>query len=361
MIPTGFRLPDLTVTLSAFLLLSLGIVVIYSSDPQLAWQQFGFAVIGFLLYGLISSINFEYFQHYWKPAYIITLVLLGIVLLLGIESRGSIRWIPVGPFRFQPSEFAKPVLILVLAYFWSVNPPNWKNIAKSALYTAPIFFLIFRQPDLGTALTLAVIWISMLVAANVSFVKLGIMAGTFLTILPIGWLFLHDYQKNRIFSFLSPTNDPLGVGYNVIQSTIAVGSGQIMGRGLGRGTQSRLQFLPEFRTDFIFASIAEELGFLGSALLLALYGFMMGRSLRIAGQSSSRFGGLLVVGVLGMLFFQIVVNIGMNIGVLPITGITLPLVSYGGSSVIATLICLGMVASVARFAHGGMVVSRDLE
>ncbi len=357
----NFRsLPDVTITLSAFLLLTLGILVIYSSDNQLAFLQLLFAVIGFTLFWIISQLELDFFHGYLKPAYITIIIMLLIVLALGVESRGSIRWIPLGPFRFQPSEFAKPVFILCLAKFWTDNNPSWKNIVKSFGLLAPVFLLIFKQPDLGTALTLGAIWLTMLVAANTSVIKLTLMGLSAVVMLPVSWLFLHDYQKNRIFSFLSPTNDPLGVGYNVIQSTIAVGSGELMGRGLGRGTQSRLQFLPEFRTDFIFASIAEEFGFLGSFLLLSFYGFMLGRLLRLAALTADRFSGLVILGVLAMLIFQIAVNIGMNIGILPITGITLPLISYGGSSVIATLISLGFVSSVAKLRKHEVVLSRDL-
>lgn len=339
-------LPDATITLSSFLLLCLGILVIYSSDTGLALMQSMFAVIGFVLYWIISKINLDYWQNYTKIFYISIFVLLVVVLILGLESRGSIRWIPLGPLRFQPSEFAKPILILCLAQFWASRLPTWKNIALSIGLLSPFFFLVFRQPDLGTALTLASIWLGILISANISAIKLGLMTAVTAVMLPIGWLFLHDYQKNRIFSFLSPTNDPLGVGYNVIQSTIAVGSGELLGRGLGRGTQSRLQFLPEFRTDFIFASIAEEFGFLGSTVVLLLYGFILMRLLRIVSAiRHNRFASLVILGVMSMLTFQITVNIGMNIGILPITGITLPLISYGGSSVIATLMCLGLVSS----------------
>ncbi len=353
-------LPDITITLTAFLLLSLGILVIYSSDPGLALQQVIIGLIGFGLYWLISSIDIEYFQSYLKPAYIGIIVLLVIVFILGIESRGSIRWIPLGLFRFQPSEFAKPVLILCLASFWSHNYPSWKNIAKSLGIFLPFFLLIFRQPDLGTALTVGAIWLVMLICANLSLFKMIVMGVAAMVILPISWFFLHDYQKTRFMSFLSPTSDPLGVGYNVIQSMIAVGSGEVMGRGLGRGTQSRLQFLPEFRTDFIFASIAEEFGFLGSAVVVSLYSIMFMRLLKIATSTRNGFGGLVVVGVLAMLIFQTAINIGMNIGIFPITGITLPLISYGGSSLIVTLMSLGLVASVARTEHSDIYISRDL-
>ncbi|KKS71192.1 rod shape-determining protein RodA [Candidatus Daviesbacteria bacterium RIFCSPLOWO2_01_FULL_43_38] len=342
-------LPDLLITLPVILLLSLGVLVIYSSDPRLAIQQIVFALIGLLIYWFLSLVDFQSYNNYTKYLYIGVLALLLIVFIVGIETRGSLRWIQVVGINLQPSELAKPVLILFLAKFWSSSRANWLNIFKSFLFIVPLLGLVFKQPDLGTALTLLMIWLVMLVGANISAVKLAIMGFVSLIFMPVAWIFLQDYQKSRILSFFSPFNDPLGSGYNVIQSTIAVGSGEILGRGLGRGTQSRLQFLPEYRTDFIFASIAEEFGFLVSVVVVGLYGLVIGRSLKIIQETRSRFGSLLVFGVLGMLFFQIVVNIGMNIGVAPVTGITLPLLSYGGSSIIATLISLGLIASVARF------------
>lgn len=188
----------------------------------------------------------------------------------------------------------------------------------------------------------------MLLVSQISLRKILslILIGTL--IIPITWFFLHDYQKERITGFLAPELDPLGRGYNLIQSTIAVGSGQLFGRGLGRGTQSRLQFLPEFRTDFIFASIAEELGLLGSLVILLIYLYMLLYCLKIANQTEDKFSYLIIIGVSSMLLFQVFVNIGMNIGILPITGITLPLISYGGSSLIVTFICLGLIASVTK-------------
>ncbi|MFA5933067.1 MAG: rod shape-determining protein RodA [Microgenomates group bacterium] len=344
-------IPDFYISIPAILLMSLGVLVIYSSEPKLAIQQLIIAVIGIGLYWFFSLIDLRFYQEYLKFIYGFMLFLLGVVFILGFETRGSIRWIPLGLFNFQPSEFIKPILILLLAKFWSDNNSSWLNIVKSILIISPAIILIFKQPDLGTTLTVIMIWIFMLIGSNISVLKLFLMFITSLILTPLGWLFLKDYQKYRITSFLSPEKDPLGIGYNAIQSTIAVGSGEVFGRGLGRGTQSRLQFLPEFRTDFIFASIAEEFGFLGSVILLFLYSAIIGRSLRIMHNANNRFSNLVVLGVLGMFFFQIIVNIGMNIGILPITGITLPLVSYGGSSLLTTLICLGFIASVAKFGN----------
>lgn len=336
------------ILVSSLLLISIGILVIYSSSFELSLQQFIYTLIGVMLFVFVSHFDFPLFEKFIKPLYFFTILLLIVVYILGIETRGSIRWIPVGFFNIQPSEFAKPVLILLLALFWSRNVPSWNNIFKSFLWIFPIIFLIFKQPDLGSTLTLIAIWVGMLFTSSVSIKKIIILVLIAVLVLPTSWVFLRDYQKQRITAFLQPTVDPLGRGYNLIQSTIAVGSGQILGRGLGRGTQSRLQFLPEFRTDFIFASIAEEMGFVGSLIILSIYLFLLTYCLKIASETNDRFNFSLIVGVLSMLIFQIFVNIGMNVGILPITGITLPLISYGGSSLIATFFCLGIVASVAN-------------
>ncbi len=344
-VPQIFNWP---ITLSSLLLLSVGILVIYSSSKELAIGQLLYVVIGCLFYVLILQLDTHSLKRFVKPLYFFIIFLLIAVLILGIETRGSIRWIPLGLINIQPSEFAKPVLILFLAAFWSKNVPGWRNVFKSLFWAAPVILLIFKQPDLGSSLTLVAIWTGMLFASKISLKKILILTLVALIIIPLSWVFLKDYQRQRITGFLSPESDPLGRGYNLIQSTIAVGSGQLWGRGLGRGTQSRLQFLPEFRTDFIFASIAEEMGFLGSVVILVLYLYLLIYILRVAGKTEDRFSYLLVLGVFSQISFQIFVNMGMNMGILPITGITLPLISYGGSSLVATIICLGLVSSVSK-------------
>lgn len=342
------KLINFPISLSSFLLVSIGILVIYSSSRELAIQQFIFTIVGMIFLLLVSQLEVQSMKNLATPLYMLILALLVATLILGFETRGVLRWIPLGILNIQPSEFAKPILILFLSKFWSENNPSWRNIFKSLLWFAPVFLLIFKQPDLGSALTLIAIWLGILFAAHVSIKKILILALITIFVIPAGWVFLHDYQKGRILSFLAPESDPLGKGYNLIQSTIAVGSGQFLGRGLGRGTQSRLQFLPEFRTDFIFASIAEEMGFVGSMLILSLYLFLLCYLLRVAQRVNNSFSLLVVMGVVSMFLFQVFVNIGMNVGLLPITGITLPLISYGGSSLIAIFLSLGMVASSAR-------------
>lgn len=333
------------------LILALGITVIFSADTNttLAIQQLIFGIVGLGGYFFIRWFDYRVLSHYVKPFYIISVVLLLVTWFIGFESRGSLRWISIGPINIQPSEIAKPIMILALAWFWSREIATWRAIFKSLFFTLPVFFLIFIQPDLGTALTILSIWGGLLFASNISWKKISILLLIGALTLPTSWFFLHDYQRERLISFASPQNDPQGIGFHVIQSTIAVGSGGLFGRGLGRGTQSRLQFLPEFRTDFIFSFIAEELGFLGSGIILILYAIILILVYRTLNGSKDRFGELICVGVLSMLFIQIFINIGMNVGLLPITGITLPLLSYGGSSLVSTMICLGLVASVAKF------------
>ncbi len=331
------------------LILTLGITVIFSSSQLLAIQQLIFAMIGLCGYFFLRWIDYRAITGYIIISYAVVLILLLITWFIGFESRGSVRWIPLGPINIQPSEFAKPVVILMLAWFWSKNFPSIKSIFKSAMLVLPIFLLIFIQPDLGTSITIFAIWGGMLLASNISLKKIIMLLLIGVLALPAAWFFMHDYQKDRLISFLSPQEDPKGIGFHVIQSTIAVGSGGIFGRGLGRGTQSRLQFLPEFRTDFIFAFIAEELGFLGSSIVLILYSVILFFIARALDGSKDRFGELVCFGVLTMMGIQIFINIGMNTGILPITGITLPLLSYGGSSLISVLLCLGLVASVSKY------------
>lgn len=344
----------------AILLLILSMSMIYSSSPptdpnlgpSMAMSQLVFGVIGIIGYYFLRNFDYRSLHSLVKWSYGVVLLLLILTALLGFASHGAVRWIALGPFNLQPSEFAKPVLILALASFWSQREASWRNIALSLVLITPFVGLIFKQPDLGTALTIVFIWMLMLFAANISYKKLltlviiGCISG------PLGWLTLQSYQKNRILTFLSPTADPLNNGFHAIQSMIAVGSGELLGKGLGEGTQSRLQFLPEFRTDFIFAFITEELGFIGAMIILLFYGCIFFLLFRVLDRVKDRFGELILIGVMAMLLFQITVNIGMNIGIVPITGITLPFLSYGGSSLITIFLSLGFAASVARWGTG---------
>jgi rod shape determining protein RodA len=222
-----------------------------------------------------------------------------------------------------------------------------KLIKSIFLLFFPALF-VFLQPDLGSCLVIVFIWLGMVFAKGVK-ARWLVSGLAFLALfLPLSWHFLKDYQRQRIYNFLQPQNDPLGSGFNVIQSIITVGSGKIFGRGLGRGTQSQLRFLPERHTDFIFASLAEEIGFLGVIVLLSLFFFLLWRILIVAKNAADSFAYFICLGVFNLIFIQVFINIGMNLGILPITGITLPLISYGGSSLISTMICLGLVSSLSR-------------
>lgn len=314
-------------------------------------QQLLFALLGLVIFFLISKFDYRAIKSITTPLYVLIILFLILVFIIDFETRGSVRWIPLGFINLQPSEFAKPVIVLLLAKFWEKNLTSWKNILLSLIWILPVVLLIFKQPDLGTALTIGGLWLGVLFAARISFKKVIPIILIIILGIPLSWLALQDYQKNRVISFISPSTDPLGLGYNLIQSTIAVGSGQIFGRGLGQGTQSRLQFLPEYRTDFIFASISEELGFIGSMLIVLIYLYLIIYCVNIAEKSTDILGFLICFGIISLLLFQIIVNIGMNIGLFPITGITLPLLSYGGSSVVTTLVLLGLVASVSRYSR----------
>lgn len=338
---------DFLILLAVVVVASLGLTILWSVAPALLSQQFIFLILGFILFFSFSRIDFRLFAHFKWFFYLFPCFLLLLTFFFGSWTRGAVRWIEIGPLRLQPSELAKPFLIVFFASFLS-SGLSFKRVLVSFFLLLIPLFLVFKQPDLGNTLILLAFFTTIVIMGGLR--PIFIWLGTFLVggLTPFFWYFLKDYQKERLISFLNPYHDPLGAGYNLFQAMIAVGSGQIIGRGLGRGTQSHLQFLPEHHTDFIFASLAEELGFVGSFILLFAYGLLLWRILKTAERIQDPFGVLICGGVFGMLLTQIFINIGMNIGLLPITGITLPLVSYGGSSLISTLLSLGLVESVAR-------------
>jgi len=331
-----------------FILLFLGLFVLKSIFPSLFIQQLIWAIFGIFAFFIFSSIDYEHYEKLSWIFYFASIFFLLITFLFGAITRGSVRWLEIGGVGIQSSELVKPFLILFLATFLSDQRTDLKKIIYSGLLTALIALLIFLQPDLGSSLVVLFIWLGMILAKSIKgkwIVSGLVLLGLFF---PLFWRFLKDYQKKRIFTFLNPSSDPLGSGFNLIQSKIAVGSGQLFGRGLGRGTQSHLQFLPERHTDFIFASLAEELGFIGSLILILLFFFLLLKILLLAVNSRDRFASLVCIGVFSLLFIQVFVNVGMNLGLLPITGLTLPLISYGGSSLLSTMIALGIISSIAK-------------
>ncbi|MBI4039544.1 rod shape-determining protein RodA [Candidatus Daviesbacteria bacterium] len=339
---------DGVLTLCAVFLSLFGLAMIGSVAPSLFLQQLAFFGVGFLLYLLFSSFDYRIFRHLAPLLYLMTMLFLIFTYFWGLTARGSVRWLTIADFRLQPSEIAKVVLIITacsLLLKFRKNFPVALILSLTAMLLPML--LVFLQPDLGSSMVIASIWLSIILAFGVpkKYLMMGILG--LALVIPISWNVLHDYQKQRLVTFVNPYLDPLGSGYHAIQSTIAVGSGQFWGKGFGKGTQSHLQFLPEQYTDFIFATLAEEFGFVGSMIIVALFTILCLRLIFIAQHAPDLFGCLIVVGVLVMILVQTVVNIGMNVGLLPITGITLPLVSYGGSSLISTLIALGIASSVA--------------
>jgi rod shape determining protein RodA len=270
--------------------------------------------------------------------------------VLGKTALGATRWIDFGFFQFQPSEFAKLVMIVVLAKYFSANydfMDSWRHLATSLLYVLVPAGLVLIQPDLGTALVLMVIWGVMAIVARVRLSHLAVLIGGALAAIPLLIPLLKPYQRARLEVFFNPTADPLHTGYNVVQSTIAVGSGQLFGRSLAAGSQSQLNFLPSQHTDFIFAVLSEKLGFVGGMLVILLFVALLLRGLHIASQAEDRFGVFVATGVVTMLLFHLFINIGMNVGLMPVTGIPLPFVSYGGTSLLVSLLAIGLLESIA--------------
>lgn len=337
------------VLILATLIFFLGLIVLASVSPESVKPQLIYFSVGLVLFFIFSRLDYRLWQNLAMPIYFFCLLLLSLTLVLGRLTRGTLRWVSIGPFTLQPTEIIKPFLILAFSGLGaSLDMKRLKSFGLMILLFLPLALLIFYQPALGSLIVISFSWLAMLFAsgANLWHLLTALVAGS--VAFPLFWRFLAAYQKERILVFLNPAQDPLGSGYHLIQAKIAIGSGRIFGRGLGQGTQSHLRFLPEFQSDFIFAALAEELGLIGALMLLIFFIFLLVYLLRLSQRSQDRFGSLVVLGIASLLGFQVFVNIAMNLGLLPITGITLPLVSSGGSSLIATLIALGISHNIAR-------------
>lgn len=312
---------------------------------QMIWMAAGGAA-------MFAVVMFDYraLASYAYPAYLLVTGLLVAVSAIGQATGGSRRWLNLGLFTLEPSELAKLALILVLVRYLREEPPaggmRLRHLIVPGLLFAVPAALVLKEPDLGTMLTLALIFATVIFAAGLNLRTMGVLILAMGLAAPLAWHVLKPYQRQRVVSFLNPQSDPLGAGYHVIQSEIAVGSGGSWGKGFLKGTQARLNFLPEQTTDFIFSVYAEEFGFAGASLLLALYAGLVGRGLWIARHARDRFGGLLALGLTAMMFWEATINIGMATGVLPVVGIPLPLVSYGGSSLIVLMAAMGILISI---------------
>lgn len=355
---TKFRSFDWGIVLAAMVLFCFGLAAIYSVElsheaarfASLEKQLVSFAIAATVATGVALS-NYVQLRNYARVLYLVGIVLLVAVLLIGTEVRGTKGWFDLGPLSFQPVEFMKVALVVTFARYFGEHARRrfgWKEIVTSGLLTLLPVGLVMLQPDLGSASILIGIWGFVLLFAGVRWVHFAVIGGAGACAALIFWLFLiSEYQVNRIMVFLNPALDPLGTGYNIAQAKIAIGAGRLFGSGLGFGSQSQLKFLPESQTDFIFAVIAEELGFIGVALVLGAISLLVWRLLRLVRLSRDGFTGFLAVGILGALFVQMFINIGVNLAILPATGVALPLVSYGGSSLLITMIFLGIAQSVA--------------
>lgn len=345
---TCFRNFDWPLLVASSVVLILGLFILGSVASSLIPQQIISLAIGLSLFFVFSQIDYRIFERLATFLFLLSLFILGMTFLFGAVVRGATRWLQIGGFGFQPSEMVKPFLVLFFAWFFSQQGLNFKRFFWGLFLLAVPVAFVFWQPDLGSSLVLIFSWLGIIFGAGLGWQWLFSGFLCFFLGLPLIWQLFKDYQRQRIISFLDPFRDPLGAGYNLIQATVAVGSGQWLGRGFGRGTQSQLKFLPERQTDFIFASLAEELGFMGSLILIFAFAVLFWRILVIAQETEDTFGYLICLGVFSFLFFQFLVNVGMNLGLLPVVGVPLPLVSYGGSSLVATLISLGLVENVAR-------------
>lgn len=323
-------------------------------------KQIIWALLGLTLMTAVIFIDYQDWPNYTRTLYLINIIMLLVVIFLGKTALGAQRWIAIGPFVLQPSEFAKVIIIVAFADFLAKREGRLRNLREllpAFVFIGVPMLLIMVQPDLGTSLVFVAIMLGMLFMAGANPKLLGGLIGSGGLIL-FGWLYayfknpdkvwmpLQDYQINRLTIFLDPYSDPLGNGYHIIQSQIAIGSGGLYGKGLFNGSQNQLNFLPEQHTDFIFSVVGEELGFVGTVLLLLLFFIVIYRGVYIATQAKDTYGTLLATGVVSMMTFHVLVNVGMTIGIMPVTGLPLPLFSYGGSSMLANMIAMGILQNI---------------
>lgn len=341
------KLDSVLVLTTSFLVL-MGVLIHWSISQDTFVTHLLYVLLGGLAFVGAWKLDLQVVRSLKLHWFIGICLLLMATYFVGSWSRGSRRWLDLGIIRFQPSELAKLIQIIILPdWLSSLDLFKLKHLIQILILIITPALLILIGPDLGTSLVLMFISGVMLFVAGLPWRYLVIGLVVVALVSPALWLGLEDYQRTRITTFLSPTADPLGSGYNAIQSQIAVGSGQIFGRGLGQGTQSKLQFLPEYRTDFAFASLAEELGFVGSLSVILAFSLLIGRLLFLSSQTKDSYNSLVLIGIAAMILFQASVNIGMNMGIMPVTGITLPFISAGGTSLLVSLASIGLACNVA--------------
>lgn len=340
---TGIFTVDGTIIFCLFILTCLSTFILRSIAPNLYPSYFIYLVLAGLCFYTILKVDFDIMEALSPILYIVCLLLLILPLVIGQVTRGAIRWIPIGSFTIQPSEIARPFLLMFLARYLTNYEINLRHLFKTLLLFLTPFFLILIQPSLGVALLTAIGFLGVLLASSVD--KRYIFGGFFLLflLLPLLWFILAPYQRQRVFSFINPSADPKGAGYNSIQSMITVGSGKFLGRGLGEGIQTQLKFLPEKHTDFVFAAVAEELGFVGATVLLVTLFVLFWSLVIVISKARNPTARAFSAGIFLVLLAETIIHVGMNMGLLPITGVPLPFVSAGGSALLGTAISLAIL------------------
>jgi len=325
---------------------------LYSAGgTQIVVKQAYWYLIGFGLLMIMTTFDYHALERLAWHIYLFTIILLVLVMVIGVISKGGQRWLKLGFINIQPSELAKLSIVIILSRFFSTHGeyPDYRlrDLWQPFLLMLLPCLLIKMQPDLGSALILAIIAFSIILIMKVRWISLFILASTVIPAAFAVYYSMKEYQKKRIYTFFNPESDPLGAGYHIIQSKIAVGSGLLTGKGFLKGTQTRLHFLPEQHTDFAFSVWSEEWGFIGSSILLVLYILLVLRGISIAKNSKDKFGSTLAIGITAIIFWQMVINVGMTIGLFPVVGIPLVLFSYGGSSVLATMLGMGLLMNIS--------------
>jgi rod shape determining protein RodA len=348
---------DLRLIILTVALMVVGIFNLYSATANIPGEEgvfyqrqlFWFG-IGMLLALAVFLIDYRYYEEFVYPFYLMVLVVLVGVLIYGLVVGGGQRWIRIGLFYLQPSELMKIALILALARYFAQHERKegyrLRDLFIPTVITMMPTMLIIKQPDLGTAMVVVFIFFSIVMFVRIRFRSLLIICIAIILATPFFWFALKEYQRTRILTFLNPDMDPLGAGYHIIQSKIAVGSGGIWGKGYLQGTQCKLHFLPEHHTDFIFAVLGEEWGFIGCGVVLALYLALILWGLTRGVRTQDRYGSIVAFGVTAMIFWHVVINVGMVLGIMPVVGLPLPFLSYGGSSAVVMLIGIGLLLNV---------------
>ncbi|HSD98724.1 MAG TPA: FtsW/RodA/SpoVE family cell cycle protein [Patescibacteria group bacterium] len=343
----GFlRRIDLQLVIPVLVLIGISLTTLFSVNIAYFRNQLIFFILGTGIFLFFTNVDFSFLEELKRPIYLVSFAGLLVLLFLGFEARGAARWLDFFGLRLQFSEVFKPFLAVAMSSFLAKKEKTLTTVGVLSLFLLPIVFLIYKQPDLGSALMYLFSVLLTLLIIGYSWRYFAVLLGAVLLGAPLIFRFLHGYQQTRILTFLHLTNDPLGSSYNSIQAIIAIGSGMFLGKGLGQGTQSGLKFLPEQHTDFIFATLSESLGFIGAMVVIVAAGFLLYRLYHIAKESNNASEKICIIATFSLLFLQFFINIGMNIGLLPIVGVPLPFVSYGGSSLLSNAIFLGIASSI---------------